>query len=46
MVGAVHEIRRHEANSGITTLNPALDGLARKRQAVERPCFAPILLLV
>jgi hypothetical protein len=46
MVGAVHEIRRHEANSGITALNPALDGLARKCQAVERRCFAPILLLI
>jgi hypothetical protein len=46
MVGAVHEIRRHEANSGITTINPALDGLAHKRQAVERRCFASILLLV
>jgi hypothetical protein len=46
MVGAVHEIRRHEANSGITTINPALDGLARKRQAFERRCFAPTLLLI
>jgi hypothetical protein len=46
MVGAVHEIRRQEANSGITTFNPALDGLARKRQAVEHRCFAPIFLLV
>jgi hypothetical protein len=37
MFEGVHEIRRHEADSGITTLDPALDGLAiAKRQAVGR----------
>jgi hypothetical protein len=46
MAGAVHEIRRHEANSGISTLNPALDGLARKRQAFERRHLVPSHLLI
>jgi hypothetical protein len=37
MFEGVHEIRRHEVDSGITTLDPALDGLAiAKRQAVGR----------
>jgi hypothetical protein len=37
MCGLVHEIRSHE--SGITAINPALDGLARntKRQTVGHP---------
>jgi hypothetical protein len=37
MAEGSHEIRRHEANSGITVLNPAFDGLAiAKRQSVGR----------
>ena len=43
MFEGVHEIRRHEADSGITTLDPALDGLAiAKRQAVGRGSFSPL----
>ena len=41
MTEAVHEIRRHDADSGMTALHPALDGLALKqRQAIGRPSFA------
>jgi len=36
-----HEIRNHDADSGITRMKSALDGLARnaKRQAIGRPSF-------
>jgi hypothetical protein len=45
MALAIHEIRHHEAISGITPPNPALDGLARKNhQAIGHFSFTSALI--